>query len=61
VPWQRNSFGSQSLDGSRFAARMLTVATALRLQRRNVLDYLSQACLAKRNPLPALFYFQLAL
>ena len=53
VLWRRSSFGSQSLDGSRFAARMLTVVTTLKLQQRNVLDYLSQACLAKRNNLPS--------
>lgn len=53
VLWRRTSFGSQSLDGSCFAARMLTVGTTLRLQQRNVLDYLAQACLAKRNNLPS--------
>jgi transposase len=53
VLWRRTSFGSQSLDGSCFAARMLTVGTTLRLLQRNVLDYLAQACLAKRNNLPS--------
>ena len=42
VLWRKGSFGSDSEGGSRFAERMLTVATTLRLQKRNVLEYLTQ-------------------
>jgi len=46
VVWRRRSFGTQSADGSRFAARLLTVVTTLRQQERDVLDYLTAACTA---------------
>jgi transposase len=48
VLWRKMSFGSQSAAGSLFVSRMLTVVTSLRLQKRNVLDFLTQACRAKR-------------
>ncbi len=38
VVWRRRSFGTQSGEGSRFAARLLTVVTTLRQQERAVLD-----------------------
>ena len=53
VLWRRCSFGSQSIQGSLFVARMLTVVTTLRRQQRNVLDYLTEACRAKRQGQPA--------
>lgn len=46
VLWRRRSFGTQSETGSRFVARVLTTVTTLRLQRRDVLDYLTAACAA---------------
>jgi len=46
VVWRRRSFGTQSAEGSRFAARLLTVVTTLRQQERDVLDYLTAACAA---------------
>jgi len=46
VLWRRRSFGTQSEDGSRFAERVLTAVTTLRQQKRDVLDYLTQACAA---------------
>jgi transposase len=46
VLWRRRSFGTQSEGGSRFVARILTVVTTLRQQRRDVLDYLTEACAA---------------
>jgi transposase len=46
VIWRRRSFGSQSETGSRFVASILTAVTTLRQQRRDVLDYLTQACQA---------------
>ena len=47
VLWRRQSFGTQSANGSQFAERILTTVTNLRLQHRNVLDYLTAACEAK--------------
>ncbi len=47
VLWRRRSFGTQSASGSEFVARILTTVTTLRLQHRNVLDYLTAACAAK--------------
>ena len=44
VLWRNSSFGTQSEAGSRFAERILTVATTLKQQKRNLLDYLTQAC-----------------
>lgn len=49
VLWRKNSFGSQSAEGSLFVSRMLTVITSLRAQNRPVLEYLVQACRAKRR------------
>jgi transposase len=46
VLWRKGSFGSHSPAGSRFAERMLTVATTLKQQRRNVVDYVTAACTA---------------
>jgi transposase len=40
VLWRKGSFGSQSERGCRFVERVLTVATTLRQQGRNVFDYL---------------------
>jgi transposase len=46
VLWRRRSFGTQSEDGSYFVERVLTAVTTLRQQKRDVLDYLTQACAA---------------
>ena len=46
VLWRRRSFGTQSEAGSRFVERMLTTVTTLRQQKRDVLDYLTDACAA---------------
>ena len=48
VIWRKTSFGSQSQSGSQFVARMLTVSASLKAQSRNILDFLTQACWAKR-------------
>lgn len=53
VLWRKNAFGCQSVEGCRFAERMLTVVQTLRLQDRPVLDYLYHAIVAKRSGLPA--------
>lgn len=49
VLWRRTSFGAQSAAGSEFVARLLTVIMTLRAQKRNVLEYLTQACQAART------------
>lgn len=47
VLWRKRSFGTDSYSGSRFVERILTVVTTLRLQKRNVLDYMTAACQAR--------------
>jgi hypothetical protein len=56
VIWRRLSFGSQSEAGSQFVARMLTVITTLKVQGRDVIEFLTQACKAARfgDPMPSL-------
>lgn len=46
VIWRKTSFGTDSAVGSRFVERMLTVVMSLRLQKRNVLEYVTEACIA---------------
>ena len=46
VLWRRRSFGTHSADGALFVARILTAVTTLRLQERDVLDFLTDACAA---------------
>jgi hypothetical protein len=53
VIWRRTSLGSQSALGSQFVARMLTVTLTLRAQHRPVLAYLTTACEAARQGMPA--------
>lgn len=48
VLWRRMSQGIQSKHGRLFVGRLLTVIETLRLQDRNVLEYLTQACEAAR-------------
>ena len=43
VMWRKTSFGTDSPSGSRFVERILTVVTTLRMQGRNVLDYVADA------------------
>ena len=52
VLWRKQCYGTQSEHGSEFVERMLTVVATLRLQQRNVLDYLTAACQATRLGLP---------
>ena len=52
VLWRRRSFGTQSPEGSQFVAHLLTVVTTLRQQERDVLDYLTDACLARITGAP---------
>jgi transposase len=44
VLWRKGSFGTDSPAGSRFVGRILTTVMTLRLQKRNVLDYVTEAC-----------------
>ncbi|MEL7068825.1 MAG: IS66 family transposase [Cyanobacteria bacterium J06581_3] len=48
VIWRRTSFGSQSLAGSQFVARMMTVITSLKAQQRPILPFLTQTFQAAR-------------
>ncbi len=56
VRWRKVSFGTQSDAGSRFAERIMTVVATLKQQHRNVLDYLTEACVAaiRDQPPPSL-------
>ena len=49
----KGSFGTDSVQGSRFVERILTVVTTLRMQQRNVLDYVTSACQAHLLGQPA--------
>jgi Transposase IS66 family len=40
---RRTSFGSDSLAGSQFVSRLLTVVSSLNLQERNILDFLVES------------------
>lgn len=53
VLWRKRSFGTDSPNGSRFVARILTAVTTLRLQKRNVLDYMTAACEAALHGRPS--------
>ncbi len=49
VIWRRISGGTDSMQGSRFVERMLTVVATCRQQGRNVLDYLTSCFEADRR------------
>jgi transposase len=53
VLWRKGSFGTDSEKGSRFVERILTVVTTLRLQKRNVLDFMTAACESHHRGEPA--------
>jgi transposase len=53
VLWRKKSFGCASAEGCKFVARILTVVQTLRLQRRQVWQYLQQALIAHRTHQPA--------
>jgi len=48
VLWRRRSFGCQSASGCRFVERILTTVETLRLQKRNVLEFLQESLVAHR-------------
>jgi len=43
VIWRKTSFGTQSVDGSRYVERILSAVSTLRMQGRNVLEFLVEA------------------
>jgi len=56
VLWRKNSFGSKSDRGTRYAERIMTVVHTLRKQNRHILSYLTAACQAALTgtPIPSL-------
>jgi transposase len=44
VQWRKTSYGTDSIVGSQFVARILSVVATCRQQRRHVLNYLTQCC-----------------
>lgn len=53
VLWRKRAFGCQSDNGCHFVERILTVTQTLRLQQRNIFEYLHQALVAHRAGQPA--------
>ena len=53
VLWRKGSFGSDSVRGSRFVERFLTVRATLRSQKRELYPFLKAACRARLSGTPA--------
>ena len=53
VLWRKSSFGTQSERGARYVERILTVCATCRLQERNVIEYLRDACHCHLDGIPA--------
>ena len=53
VLWRKGCYGTDSVDGSRFVERILTVATTCQQQERHVLPFLADAVRAHWAGLPA--------
>jgi transposase len=53
VLWRKKSFGTRGPCGSCFVERILSVVATCRLHGRNVLEYLTAACVAAANHEPA--------
>jgi transposase len=51
--WRKICFGTDSVRGSRYVERVLTVVATLKLQQRPVRAYLAEAVFALRNGLPS--------
>lgn len=49
VIWRKTSMGSQSVKGSEYVARMMTVVMTLRKQKRDVLEFMTQTIDNARN------------
>jgi len=41
--WRKTSFGTQSKKGSLYMERIMTVVATCKLQKKNILDYLTSA------------------
>jgi transposase len=52
VLWRKSSFGHQSDTGQLFVERLLTTVATLRLQGRNLWDYLVETCEATLHGIP---------
>lgn len=52
VIWRKLSFGTHSIEGSRFVERMLTVSATLKQQKRRVFSYLTNNVTAYFNNAP---------
>jgi Transposase IS66 family. len=53
VIWRKKSLGCHSQAGCRYVERMLSVIQTLRLQKRSVMQYLTQSLQAHRHCLPS--------
>lgn len=53
VIWRKLCFGTDAIRGSRFAERVLTVIATLRLQKRHLLNFLTEAYTAALGNTPA--------
>lgn len=53
VIYRKTSYGTHSVEGSRFIERILSVHATLRQQHRNVLDFVHLACRAALDGAPA--------
>jgi len=60
VLWRKGSFDTQSDSGARYAARILSVGAACRLQGRSLIEYLREACRCHLNSLPSPLLIQTA-
>jgi transposase len=49
VLWRKRCFGTQSEEGGIFVERILTAVLTLRQQKRDVLDFLTNACYARNG------------
>jgi len=49
VIWRKTSFGTQSSIGTRYLERIMTVVTSCKLQKRNVLNFVTEAVIAHLN------------
>jgi transposase len=52
VLWRKVSFGNQSSKGEQFVERILSVVETLKIQKRNVFDYLTHCFNARNQLLP---------
>ncbi|RME01449.1 MAG: IS66 family transposase, partial [Deltaproteobacteria bacterium] len=49
VIWRKTSYGTESEKGSEYVARMMTVIMTLKMQGRNVFEYMIEACMRARR------------